>query len=123
MRIKNINDMCDKPCRCGNWLEHWKNLSRLPLPSMCAAKSCDQIPVAGAFAQKDNYFDDGWFIVPLCQKHNRLFGACLDLKDGTVFVPAKASPSCITPGTEVPAPVSAPASAEQHSEATAVHYL
>jgi|GEM_PF-535502 len=123
MRIKNINDMCDKPCRCGSWLEHWKNLGQQPLPTTCAAKGCEHIPVAGAFAQKDNYFDDGWFIVPLCQKHNRLFGACLDIKDGVVLVSSRLSKSCGSVPAEAPAAVSTPAPSDQHNEIAAVHYL
>jgi hypothetical protein len=102
MRIKNVNDMSEKACRCGNWLAHWKNLSRQPIPAVCSARSCDQIPSAGAFCQKDNYFEDTWYIVPLCGKHNRLFGATLDLKEGTVLVKGGGCKDCVTPLVNVP---------------------
>jgi hypothetical protein len=117
MRIKNINDMTEKPCRCGSWLEHWKNLSHLPLPHVCQARGCQEAPVAGAFAQKDNYFDEAWFVVPLCHKHNRLYGASLDLAEGVVLVSAKASKSCVNPMAEAPAP----SPADHTTDAEAVH--
>jgi hypothetical protein len=97
MRIKNINDMTAKACPCGSWLDHWKNTSRQPLPSVCPAKGCAQLPDAGAFVQKDNYLDDGWYIVPLCPKHNRLFGASLDLNDGVALVLAQPTRACGQP--------------------------
>jgi hypothetical protein len=115
MRIKNINDMCEQSCRCGSWLEHWKNHSKQPFPNVCPAKGCEQVPVAGAFVQKDNYFNTDWYIVPLCHKHNRLYGASLDLSDSVALVLGKAFKDCGQPLAE------APAQADRPSDAEAVH--
>lgn len=81
MKVKNIKGTSDNTCNCGSWLEHWRKFSvKKKLPTFCSEKSCGEAPAVGAHVQKDNSNDNSWYIVPLCNAHNKKT-ASLDLKD------------------------------------------
>jgi hypothetical protein len=94
MRVKNINGTSQNVCKCGSWLDHWKNFSGQALPTYCPEKTCTGKPEVGAHVQKDNSTDNAWYIVPLCKTCNAKTGQPLDLMDGTVLVPANVSDTC-----------------------------
>ncbi len=81
MRVRNINGTGEHTCRCGTWLDHWKNFSKQDLPEFCPVTACVQKPEVGAHVQRDIFADNHWFIVPLCRKHNAMTGQALVLND------------------------------------------
>jgi hypothetical protein len=94
MKVKNINGTSDNTCACGSWLDHWKIISRQPIPKFCPEENCVQKPEAGAHIQKDNSADDSWYIVPLCKIHNNAQGRSLKITDTIQLVPANVSITC-----------------------------
>lgn len=94
MRVNNINGTSDNICKCGSWLEHWKNFSGQSIPSYCPEKSCMKKPEAGAHVQKDNSSDNNWYIIPLCLSHNAEKGKSIEISDGTKLVSANVAETC-----------------------------
>jgi hypothetical protein len=94
MKVTNINGTSDKTCKCGSWLDHWKNFSDQALPSHCPVKSCIQRPQVGAHVQKDNPSDRSWYIIPLCTKHNGETGKSLVVSDYINLVSANVNSTC-----------------------------
>jgi hypothetical protein len=94
MRITNINGTSNNTCRCGSWLEHWKNFSGQSLPSYCPENRCYKKTEVGAHVQKSSAQDKRWYIVPLCKEHNAQTGASLDISDSIALVPANTSETC-----------------------------
>ncbi|HVU48997.1 MAG TPA: hypothetical protein VHD85_22920 [Terracidiphilus sp.] len=92
MRITNINGTSDNDCSCGSWLIHWKRYSGVPLPPTCACTTCYDRPTVGAHVQKDTLLDNAWYIVPLCDAHNRSTAA-LDIGN-TPLVSANTADTC-----------------------------
>ena len=93
MKVKNINGTSAHDCGCGSWLQHWKNFSGQSLPSSCRESACRNAPEVGAHVQKDSTTDKGWYIVPLCSKHNAK-ATELSIMDSTVLVSANVSETC-----------------------------
>lgn len=94
MRVTNINGTSPNTCKCGNWLEHWKNYGRQPLPRYCPEKTCMQQPEVGAHVQKEGSPDRGWYIVPLCRSHNGQTGTTLEVSDNVALVSANVGETC-----------------------------
>jgi hypothetical protein len=97
VKVNNINGTSDTKCKCGSWLDHWKNFSRQALPSSCPAKSCNQKPEVGAHVQKDSSTDRSWYIIPLCSTHNAQTGKSVDVSDSVAFVSANKTQTCEKP--------------------------
>jgi hypothetical protein len=93
MRVKNINEIRLKKCRCGSWLKHWQKYSHEKLPVLCPVNGCFMPPDFTAFVQEDGYINDEWFVVPLCATHSSQEGGYLDL-DRVALVPADVSKTC-----------------------------
>ena len=94
MKVKNINGTGESKCRCGSWLEHWANFSGQPVPKYCPEEKCIARPEVGAHVQKDDSFDNNWYIVPLCKVHNAEVGRSLTIADSVHLVPANVSQTC-----------------------------
>ncbi len=94
MRVNNINGTSQRTCKCGSWLQHWKNYSGQNLPTYCPEKSCINKPEVGAHVQKDSSTDRSWYIVPLCTKHNAATGKSLDLVDSIKLASANVEATC-----------------------------
>jgi hypothetical protein len=94
MKVKNINGTGDRACKCGSWLDHWKNFSGQPVPNWCPEQSCTQKPEVGAHVQKDSSTDSSWYIVPLCKTHNGETGKSLNVSDSVALVSASVSVTC-----------------------------
>ncbi len=94
MLVKNINGTTGSICKCGSWLDHWKNFSGKFLPATCSEIRCYQSPTVGAHVQKGNSTDSSWYIVPLCKGHNAETGKSLTLVDAVVLVSANVDETC-----------------------------
>lgn len=92
MRVKNINGTSQNTCRCGTWLQHWRNLSG-QYTVTCRALGCSRIDISGAHVQKDNSDDNRWYIVPFCVLHNRA-SHLVELEAGTALVSANKKETC-----------------------------
>jgi hypothetical protein len=94
MRVKNINGTSARTCKCGSWLDHWKNFSGQSLPHLCPEEKCLNVPTVGAHVQKDSLIDNDWYIVPLCRMHNAETGKSLYISDSVKLVSANVSETC-----------------------------
>ena len=94
MKVKNINGTSDNACKCGSWLEHWKNYSKQDLPKYCSEKTCTGKPEVGAHVQKDNSTDESWYIVPFCYTHNAKTGESLEIVESVKLVSANVNETC-----------------------------
>jgi hypothetical protein len=92
MKVKNINGTSQNKCKCGSWLQHWRNYSGQSA-TICRALGCSGSPLVGAHVQKDVSYDNSWYIVPLCHSHNKI-SASLELVSGTVLVSANVKQTC-----------------------------
>ena len=94
MKVKNINGTSQTTCKCGSWLQHWKNFSGVALGQHCYEISCTSKPELGAHVQKDGSTDASWYIVPLCTRHNNMKGESIDLVSSAVLVSANKQQTC-----------------------------
>ena len=94
MKVNHINGTSESSCKCGTWLDHWKNFSHQSLPEYCPVVGCKEKPGLGAHVLKDNSTDRNWYIVPLCSKHNGEKGKSFDLTTNIALVLANVSITC-----------------------------
>ena len=94
MKVKNINGTSTITCKCGSWLDHWKNFSGQLLSSFCSEVTCMQRAEVGAHVQKDSATDKSWYIVPLCKVHNAKTGDSIYIIDDIKLVSANVSETC-----------------------------
>lgn len=94
MKIKNINGTSGNICQCSTWLDHWLEFSGQGLPNYCPEIICTEKPEVGAHVQKDNSTDSSWYIVPLCEKHNRETGKSLEISAAINLAPANVNNTC-----------------------------
>ncbi len=94
MKVNNVNGTSDNTCKCISWLAHWKNFGGGTVPNYCSEKSCTTKPTVGAHVQKESSTHRGWYIVPLCDAHNKQTGKSLELVDSAVLVSANVSQTC-----------------------------
>jgi len=99
MKVKNINGTSQNNCKCGSWLDHWKNFSGQQIPKFCSEKNCTEKQILGAHVQKDSSTDRSWYIVPLCNGHNGK-AASLEISDSVALVSANVSETCAKPKTK-----------------------
>lgn len=86
-RVRNINDPSVTPCKCGSWINHWKKITNKS-PLICSREGCMETrDLVGAHVQ---YIDEDatWYIVPLCDTHNKQFGQEFTIKDNVPRAPA-----------------------------------
>ena len=69
-KIRNINGTSENNCKCLNWLKHWEKFAN-KTAKFCSESSCIGKDIVGAHVQRDNSSDMKWYIVPLCQTHNK----------------------------------------------------
>jgi len=92
MIVNNINGTLQNKCKCGSWLQHWKNFSGRAA-KVCQAKSCIGTDLVGTHVQKEVDNDEAWYIVPLCHSHNRALGS-VELVIGAMLVAANKNLTC-----------------------------
>lgn len=93
MKVKNINGTSQNTCKCGSWLEHWKNFSGQSY-TYCPVEGCLKKIEVGAHVQKDSTTDRKWYIVPFCKTHNAETGGSLEISDNITLVSANVSETC-----------------------------
>jgi len=103
MKVKNLkgtSEISPKCPSCGPWIRHWKNHIGIESPS-CFAVSCDKASIGGdqiegAHVKKHGSEDMSWYIIPLCESHNRMYGEILEIPDdfAKFLVPVKTSDKC-----------------------------
>jgi hypothetical protein len=94
MKVRNINGTSDNTCKCGDWLKHWEKYSGQRPPAYCPEEKCIEMPEVGAHVQKDTSTDYGWYIIPLCKRHNGETGKSLIVSDAVNLAPANVSDTC-----------------------------
>ncbi len=94
MTVTNINGTSPNKCKCGSWIQHWRNYSG-QTARICRAKGCSNTTKVGAHVQKDVAYDSKWYIVPFCSTHNALPSTTkIELVAGTNFMSANVSNTC-----------------------------
>ena len=96
MKVKNINGTSEHnvKCKCGSWIEHWKNFSNAKLGDYCYEKSCTKKPEFGAHVQKVESNDNDWYIIPFCPGHNNVRDEEIELIAGAPLAPANRQKTC-----------------------------
>lgn len=94
MKLININGISKPQCKCGNWLEHWKKFTGMPVPVYCSSKACTRRPTAGTHVQLADSDDEKWYIVPLCTEHNLRTSGSVEINDWIPLVPAMENEMC-----------------------------
>ena len=94
MRIKNINGAELEPCKCGDWLQHWKNFSGQPAGGFCPVAHCMGRAEVAVLAKAHGRFRDQWFVVMLCREHAARTGESLKVADSTKLVPTDPKRTC-----------------------------
>lgn len=93
IKVKNIEGTSDNTCKCNSWLDHWKKYGGGSILDYCSEAKCTKKPTHGAHVQKDSATDKSWYIIPLCDSHNRKSDT-LSVVDSTKFVSANVSATC-----------------------------
>lgn len=94
MKIRNVGGISLAPCRCGNWLDHWKNFSGRKVPYYCPVIGCAESKLTAAFVQILSGVDSGWYVVPLCLKHSTAKNEVLEIDDYCRIVSANVNMTC-----------------------------
>ncbi len=93
-KVKNINgtSTATTPCKCGSWINHWEKYSGKKA-AMCSEHTCIQTKnIVGAHVQKTTS-DMSWYIIPLCDSHNKTKGE-LEISASVTFISANKSETC-----------------------------
>jgi hypothetical protein len=88
--VKNVNGTSQTNCVCGSWLRHWEKFSG-QTTRYCGERSCIGTDLVGAHVQRAEGSDGSWYIVPLCQKHNK---SAAPLEVILPLVPANKKQTC-----------------------------
>jgi hypothetical protein len=68
--VRNIRGTASRNCRCGSWLDHWRNETRSRRRT-CAVLGCgNPAAVGGHVVDLDNRGGGHHWIAPLCHSHN-----------------------------------------------------
>lgn len=93
MRVRNVNGTSGLNCGCGSWFKHWEKFSGQPTPPSCREVICRNAAEVGAHVQAESLSDSKWYIVPLCNAHNKA-AQTLEIMNGTSLVPANVIETC-----------------------------
>lgn len=93
MKVKNLNGTSQNICKCGSWLQHWKNFGS-SMTDDCVANGCSNKAEVGGHVKMGNPSSMGWYIVPLCKSCNGKLGQELYIADNTELVSANISETC-----------------------------
>ncbi len=92
MKVKNIKGTSDNTCKCDSWLAHWEKYSGVE-PGNCVEKDCKSKATVGAHVRKDSDTDSSWYIIPLCDTHNKKADE-MELRGTPTLVSANVSETC-----------------------------
>ena len=89
---KNLPETGDLSCKCGSWLSHWKNITdTIETTVICKVHGCYKKATDGAHVQNKDV--SGWWIIPLCHKHNEQKEE-LTLRKGAKLASANKEKTC-----------------------------
>ena len=88
----NREGTSDKTCKCGTWLKHWENISKLELPYTCRVDNCNNAVEVGAHIHNP-ITHSADYIVPMCKACNARIDR-FHLKDETIIVLAEKYLTC-----------------------------
>jgi hypothetical protein len=91
-KVKISSNPPEKPCRCGNWFQHWKNFSHRFITG-CPVEGCGKKDLQGIHVQKLDPNDTEIYIVPLCKEHAES-KAELNILEATKLVSADLKKTC-----------------------------
>ena len=91
-RIRNINGTSNNKRKCGSWLDHWKKHSKYDT-NYCVVKTCTGKDLVGAHVQTTISTDMSWYIIPLCNLHNKSKEE-LEISDTYELVSANVKETC-----------------------------
>ncbi|MFB3851757.1 MAG: hypothetical protein ACE14Q_07535 [Acidobacteriota bacterium] len=94
MKIRNVGGINPELCRCGNWLNHWKNFSGQKIPYYCPVIGCGKSKLSATFVQIVSGVDSGWYVVPLCEEHSKTENEILEIDDYCKIVTANVNMTC-----------------------------
>ncbi|MGB3946892.1 MAG: hypothetical protein WBM13_02800 [Bacteroidia bacterium] len=93
-KIKNINGTSENKCKCGSWLKHWETFSKQKTEYCCVSvPNCTNKDIVGAHVQKDTLSDNNWYIIPLCNEHNKS-KEILEVSDTRPLISANVKNTC-----------------------------
>ena len=95
MKVRNINGTSSNTCKCASWLKHWGKFSG-GTAGLCKEKTCMSTATVGAHVQKSDSTDQNWYIIPLCDSHNKMVGKEIELYGTPTLVSANVSETCGT---------------------------
>ena len=93
MRVTNIRGAADHSCKCGSWLKHWENYGG-GNAALCTQQFCIRWADVGAHVVKADDGDSSWYIIPLCNDHDRLVGQEIEIPDFATLVSANVMETC-----------------------------
>jgi len=71
MKVKNVKGTYEPSCKCGSWIQHWRNFNKGQSAAICTAKGCSKTVTVGAHVKKTTAGDNKEYIVPFCTTYNR----------------------------------------------------
>lgn len=92
MKVKNINGTAQLSCSCTSWLAHWERFSG-QTATYCCEEKCLNKDLVGAHVQMEGSNNGKWYIIPLCNAHNRA-GGSLTIIDAYKLVSANKAETC-----------------------------
>ncbi len=94
MKVKNIGGIDLPPCRCGNYINHWKNFSGRRLPYYCPVIGCAEEELFPAFVQMVSSVDSGLYVIPLCKEHSQERETILEIDDYCRLISVNVNMTC-----------------------------
>lgn len=93
--VKNLKGTTGLTCRCGSWINHWRNYTNSKR-AKCSVYGCWNTAKVGAHVRLvDNSTDNRWWIAPFCGSHNSHYCTeSLSLKPDVELVSANKSHTC-----------------------------
>jgi hypothetical protein len=91
MKLINIHGRANI-CKCKSWLYHWEKFSR-EAATFCVVETCREVATVGVLVQKDSLFSSGWYVIPVCDKHNKV-APKMEIRNSTCLVSANVSQTC-----------------------------
>jgi hypothetical protein len=92
VKVKISSIQPEKPCRCGNSFQHWKNFSHRFITG-CPVVGCGKKDIVGMHVEKSESSDKEIYIIPLCTEHS-VSKDELEILEATKFVSADLKKTC-----------------------------
>lgn len=95
MLVRNIGGTGQNSCGCDSWLDHYRRGSGISSGlTFCSIEGCYNAATVGAHVQISGSITRQWFIVPMCESHNRVTTSDLSIPNSTPRVSASVEKTC-----------------------------